>query len=237
MLDTKRRNRGRVAASWFAIACVLSGCEADDDIGDDGGVDASTTSADDDEPGDEEVSQGDESSGMRPSDSSEPPPPAGPPDPEESIVEFRIRLGTGPSSWNVEQELVTVYVGQVLRIYNDDGIGHTLHASGAPVDHGEWIEPGAFMDHTVVAPYDPGEGPPRPTTTTAKRAFGCGPCHETSSRSAARRYLPLDHLHKGIHDDVTSAHHLDKVSVTGRYHDDPAVERLWRCRHARWRGE
>ncbi len=78
----------------------------------------------------------------------------------DAVVEFRIEPGTGSGAWNSRENILTVRVGQVLRIHNDDVVGHTLHTYGAPVEHGEWIEPGAHADHEVIEEYDPGSGPP-----------------------------------------------------------------------------
>lgn len=74
----------------------------------------------------------------------------------EDIVEFHIAKGTGQGPWNTRATLVTVKVGQVLRIVNDDDIAHTLHTFGRPCDHqGAESRPGEFYDCEITTTADP----------------------------------------------------------------------------------
>lgn len=55
--------------------------------------------------------------------------------PGATVVTFRIPAGTGTKAWNTAATAVTVFVGQTLRIINDDSIKHRLHTGGAPCVH------------------------------------------------------------------------------------------------------
>ncbi|MEM9190989.1 MAG: hypothetical protein AAGF12_17520 [Myxococcota bacterium] len=77
------------------------------------------------------------------------------PPPLGDLVEFTIVRGTGSEPWNRQDDPVRVYVGQTLRIHNDDAIGHILHTFGAPCDHGELIEPGRYRDHEIIDEFYP----------------------------------------------------------------------------------
>lgn len=59
--------------------------------------------------------------------------PGGSTDP--NVIEFRIRSGTGTGAWNTVGTPVVVFVGQTLRIFNDDTINHQLHTGGSPCPH------------------------------------------------------------------------------------------------------
>ncbi len=77
-----------------------------------------------------------------------------------SIVEFRITEGTGTGAWNTREEAVVVYVGQILRIINEDSRDHQLHAGdNAPVDHGNRLVPGQSQDLEVERPMELGDNP------------------------------------------------------------------------------
>ena len=82
--------------------------------------------------------------------------------PQAQIVEFRIAPGTGKSSpWNSFGNPVRVKVGQILRIYNDDSVAHTVHAGGSPFRHGKRIDPGSYRDHPILSAHQPVQGSPR----------------------------------------------------------------------------
>jgi hypothetical protein len=73
-----------------------------------------------------------------------------------TIVEFRIAEGTGTGSWNTQEDPVVVYVGQILRLINEDSRDHQLHAGdGAAVDHGNLMVPGQSQDLEVTQPMAP----------------------------------------------------------------------------------
>lgn len=51
------------------------------------------------------------------------------------IVEFRIPVGTGRMAWNTAATYVLAFVGQTIRITNDDTTAHALHTNGSPCAH------------------------------------------------------------------------------------------------------
>ncbi len=68
------------------------------------------------------------------------------------IIEFRIADGTGQGKWNSMETAPLLYVGQILRIANDDTQPHRLHVpGGGPFRHGETIPPGAQVEYLVEA--------------------------------------------------------------------------------------
>lgn len=68
------------------------------------------------------------------------------------IVEFRIPAGTAMGTWNSMETAPLLYVGQILRIVNEDTIAHQLHVpSGGPFRHGQSIPPGAQVEYLVEA--------------------------------------------------------------------------------------
>ena len=77
------------------------------------------------------------------------------PDPDAEVVEFRIPAGLGLNAWNTADTPIVVYVGQSLRVHNDDSVKHTIHASGTPLQHGQPIAPGAMRDHLILEAYSP----------------------------------------------------------------------------------
>jgi hypothetical protein len=69
-----------------------------------------------------------------------------------SVVEFRIRAGTGRGEWNTRDNPVVVRPGQAIRIINDDTVGHVLHTDGRPCPHGDTsrsIRTGGFYDCAI----------------------------------------------------------------------------------------
>lgn len=68
-----------------------------------------------------------------------------------SRVVFRIPNGTGTSAWNSTTSPVIVYVGQTLRVCNDDAVAHQLATSGAPcASQAAPMARGAFYDCTIA---------------------------------------------------------------------------------------
>lgn len=88
------------------------------------------------------------------------PAPTTPPQ-DPNIVEFRIKAGTGNQPWNTADSMVTVKVGQTLRIVNDDTVTHRLHTGGAPCPHGTNFAPGASFDCVATRALDPAATPGR----------------------------------------------------------------------------
>jgi len=76
-----------------------------------------------------------------------------------NIVEFHIARGTGSGNWNEQDQIITVRVGQTLRIINDDQIVHTLHTNGVPCPHGTDMGPGGSYDCRIEATFEPGGNP------------------------------------------------------------------------------
>jgi len=70
-------------------------------------------------------------------------------------VEFVIPAGTGENSWNSQETMVNVVVGDVLMIRNDDDVTHQLHTFGAPCSHGSAIEPGETWNCNISRAYNP----------------------------------------------------------------------------------
>lgn len=65
-------------------------------------------------------------------------------------VVFRIPAGTGTSPWNSSASPVLVFVGQTLRICNNDTRGHRLHTGGNPCPHQpSTSQPGQFYDCAI----------------------------------------------------------------------------------------
>ncbi len=70
-----------------------------------------------------------------------------------STVDFHIANGTGRSPWNTQETSVTVKVGDILRIYNDDTIPHQLHTFGAPCGHGSSFPGGNSWECEITEEY------------------------------------------------------------------------------------
>ncbi len=94
-----------------------------------------------------------------PTPSPTPAPNTPPQDP--NVVVFRIKAGTGNQPWNTADTMVTVKVGQTLRIVNDDTVTHRLHTGGAPCPHGTNFGPGASYDCVATRALDPAATPGR----------------------------------------------------------------------------
>jgi predicted CopG family antitoxin len=89
------------------------------------------------------------------------PQPAPSPAPDAAIFEFHVASGTGSGAWNTREQLVTLRVGRVLRIVNDDSIAHRLHTPGRPFPHPAVdVPPGGSQDFVLATPYDPATDPP-----------------------------------------------------------------------------
>lgn len=70
------------------------------------------------------------------------------------VIEFRIPDGTGRNDWNSMETAPLLYVGQILRLVNDDSEPHRLHVpGGGPFRHGDTIPPGAQVEYLVEAPW------------------------------------------------------------------------------------
>ncbi len=68
-----------------------------------------------------------------------------------SRVVFRIPANTGTSPWNSSAAPVLTFVGQTLRICNNDARGHQLHTNGNPCPHQpNTMATGAFYDCAIA---------------------------------------------------------------------------------------
>lgn len=52
-----------------------------------------------------------------------------------NLINFTITAGTGNNSWNTQASPVVGFVGQTLRITNNDTTTHQLHTNGSPCGH------------------------------------------------------------------------------------------------------
>ncbi len=65
-------------------------------------------------------------------------------------IVFRIPNGAGTSPWNSSTAPVLAFVGQVVRICNNDSRGHRLHTGGNPCSHqNNTMANGQFYDCTI----------------------------------------------------------------------------------------
>lgn len=69
-------------------------------------------------------------------------------------VNFVIPDGTGSKPWNTESTMVETFVGQTLKITNNDSVTHQLHTNGKPCAHGAQIATGASVNCTIGSAYD-----------------------------------------------------------------------------------
>ena len=78
------------------------------------------------------------------------------------VVEFRIKEGTGSGPWNTRDTMVTVRVGDTLKIVNDDMTVHRLHTGGAPCPHqpGNGLQKGQEYSCEIRSPLEVGPGAP-----------------------------------------------------------------------------
>jgi len=75
-----------------------------------------------------------------------------PPTGGADIVVFRIPAGTNNQPWNTLGTAVRVFVGQTLRIINDDTVNHRLHTGGSPCPHQPASSPpGGFYDCVIAS--------------------------------------------------------------------------------------
>lgn len=71
------------------------------------------------------------------------------------IIVFEIAEGTGKNAWNTKETMITLKVGDTLRIVNKDTIDHRLHTNGTPCAHGPNQKPGASFDCVISKTHDP----------------------------------------------------------------------------------
>ena len=82
-----------------------------------------------------------------------------PPAEDPKIVMFNIAPGTGNNSWNTKETMLTVKIGQTLKIVNNDSVPHRLHTNGAPCAHGPEFLPGQTFNCVISKVFDPGNNP------------------------------------------------------------------------------
>ena len=49
-----------------------------------------------------------------------------------SVYEFRIKSGTAKGAWNAKDDTLIVKIGDTVKIFNDDEIGHGSRGLGLP---------------------------------------------------------------------------------------------------------
>lgn len=74
------------------------------------------------------------------------------------IVNFNITAGTARNSWNTQATMVETFIGQTLRLTNQDTIAHQLHTGGRPFAHGQSIAAGTNRDMRVAQAYTAANG-------------------------------------------------------------------------------
>lgn len=118
---------------------------------------------------------------------------------------FRIPLGTGTSPWNSAASPVVMFVGQVLRICNDDTANHQLGTTGSPcAQQGAPMAKGQIYDcpianTTVTGLYDVVAGasatfsirtldgaPLYADTSKTANGSSCASCHSAFATSAKK---------------------------------------------------
>ncbi|MBK7890625.1 MAG: cytochrome c [Bdellovibrionales bacterium] len=66
-------------------------------------------------------------------------------------IVFRIPAGTGTMAWNSSSSPVLLFVGQTLRICNDDSANHQLHTDGQPcANQSAAMSKGQFYDCSIA---------------------------------------------------------------------------------------
>lgn len=73
---------------------------------------------------------------------------------DDNTVVFRVANGTNGSAWNSLATQILVFVGQKLRVYNDDSVNHRIQTNGNPFAAqamNDQIAPGAFKDIAVTS--------------------------------------------------------------------------------------
>ncbi|MES2963672.1 MAG: hypothetical protein V4760_07255 [Bdellovibrionota bacterium] len=75
---------------------------------------------------------------------------------DPNIIEFRIRTGTGTGVWNTVGTPAVAFVGQTLKVINDDTIQHQMHTNGTPCPHQpNPMAPNAFYNCVLAAAHSP----------------------------------------------------------------------------------
>lgn len=69
-------------------------------------------------------------------------------------VNFSIPAGTASNPWNTTATVVETFVGQTLRITNNDSVVHQYHTNGKPCGHGSAMNPGASTNCVVARAYN-----------------------------------------------------------------------------------
>lgn len=73
-----------------------------------------------------------------------------------NVVEFRIRTGTGTGAWNMVGSPAVAFVGQTLKIINDDTVNHQLRTPGTPcATQAAPMAPNGFYDCALTATHSP----------------------------------------------------------------------------------
>lgn len=70
------------------------------------------------------------------------------------MVNFNIPAGTASSPWNTTSTVVETFVGQTLKITNQDSVTHQMHTNGKPCSHGSAMAPGTSTNCVISKAYD-----------------------------------------------------------------------------------
>ena len=115
-------------------------------------------------------------------------------------VNFSIAAGTNMNPWNTTATAVETFIGQTLKITNNDSIVHQFHTDGKPCGHGNAINPGASTNCVIASAYSyTTNGPLYDHNIGTKAAFyviaydgaalytqNCASCHNTLASSTKK---------------------------------------------------
>lgn len=69
-------------------------------------------------------------------------------------VNFAIPAGTNATPWNSTTTVVETFIGQTLKMTNNDSVVHQMHTGGKPCPHGSPINPGATANCVISKAYN-----------------------------------------------------------------------------------
>lgn len=69
-------------------------------------------------------------------------------------VNFTIPAGTASNPWNTTATVVETFVGQTLKLTNNDSVDHQYHTNGKPCGHGALMKPGGSTNCVISKAYN-----------------------------------------------------------------------------------
>lgn len=69
-------------------------------------------------------------------------------------VNFSIPAGTNTAPWNTTATVVETFIGQTLKITNNDSVDHQYHTNGKPCGHGSLMKPGGSTNCVIAKAYN-----------------------------------------------------------------------------------